>query len=89
MDSFIKNLPKAELHIHFDGALEPTMALTLAEKNKIHLPFSTLETLQKKYHFAVKKDFLLSFSQWHKYCEQQKIFIPSCITISKKHLNKV
>lgn len=61
MDSFIKNLPKAELHIHFDGALEPEMALTLAEKNKIDLPFNTLEALQKKYHFTVKKDFFTLF----------------------------
>ncbi|MDC1479765.1 adenosine deaminase, partial [Pseudomonadales bacterium] len=48
---FIKALPKAELHLHIEGSLEPELMLSLAEKNGITLPYATLADIEAAYHF--------------------------------------
>ncbi|HET9843494.1 MAG TPA: adenosine deaminase [Gammaproteobacteria bacterium] len=55
---FIKNLPKAELHVHIEGTLEPELLLKLAEKNKIQLPFTSIEAVKQQYQFENLQDFL-------------------------------
>jgi len=49
MKEFIKNIPKAELHIHLEGSIEPEMLLTLAERNKIKLKYNTIEEIKSAY----------------------------------------
>ncbi|MEQ8207957.1 MAG: adenosine deaminase, partial [Woeseia sp.] len=39
IDSFIEGLPKAELHLHLEGSLEPEQMFKLASRNKIDIPF--------------------------------------------------
>ncbi|MHA7270905.1 adenosine deaminase [Arthrobacter sp. HLT1-20] len=51
-------LPKAELHLHIEGTLEPELILALAVRNGITLPFSTLETLREQYQFSDLQSFL-------------------------------
>jgi adenosine deaminase len=41
MESFIKNMPKAELHLHIEGAIQPTMLLEMAQRNRIDIPYKT------------------------------------------------
>jgi len=48
---FIRAMPKAELHIHLEGAIEPATLLRLAERNQVRLPVSTLEELHAWYKF--------------------------------------
>ena len=55
---FIKALPKAELHLHIEGSLEPELMLSLAEKNGITLPYATLEDIEAAYHFDDLQSFL-------------------------------
>jgi adenosine deaminase len=55
---FIEGLPKAELHIHIEGSLEPELMLALAERNKVALRFASIETLRAAYRFANLQDFL-------------------------------
>ncbi len=57
MNEFIKNLPKAELHVHFDGTLTPEHFLTLAERNKVKVPYSTIEEVQKAWSTNLPKTF--------------------------------
>lgn len=40
MKAFIQNMPKAELHLHIEGAIEPEMLLRLAKRNNVRLPFA-------------------------------------------------
>ena len=40
IEELIKNIPKAELHLHIEGSLEPELMIKLAERNKIELPFA-------------------------------------------------
>jgi adenosine deaminase len=58
IDSFIENLPKVELHLHIEGSLEPEMLFSLAERNKIKLPFNSVAEVRKAYDFGNLQDFL-------------------------------
>lgn len=51
-------LPKAELHLHIEGTLEPELILEMAERNGIVLPFPTLESLRAQYEFTDLQSFL-------------------------------
>jgi adenosine deaminase len=55
---FIAGLPKAELHIHIEGSLEPELMLAFAERNKVALRFATVEALRAAYRFGDLQDFL-------------------------------
>lgn len=56
--SLIDHLPKAELHLHIEGTLEPEMMLKLARRNKVSLPYDTVEDVRKAYEFDCLQDFL-------------------------------
>ena len=51
-------LPKAELHLHIEGTLEPELALRLAERNGVTLPFTDLDDLKAQYEFENLQSFL-------------------------------
>ena len=55
---FIQALPKAELHIHIEGSLEPEMLFELAVRNRVELPFPDVESVRKAYNFNCLQDFL-------------------------------
>lgn len=57
MDAIAK-LPKAELHIHIEGSLEPEMMFELAARNNVPLSHATVEELRKAYAFSNLQDFL-------------------------------
>ena len=54
----IARLPKAELHLHIEGSFEPEMMLALAERNRIDIPFKTLEDARAAYDFSNLQEFL-------------------------------
>ncbi|MBF9692445.1 adenosine deaminase [Bifidobacterium dentium] len=54
----LRKLPKAELHLHIEGTLEPKLALKLAERNNISLPFADLDDLKAHYEFENLQSFL-------------------------------
>ncbi|MDX1294596.1 MAG: adenosine deaminase, partial [Hyphomonas sp.] len=54
----IARLPKAELHLHIEGSFEPEMMLALAERNKIDIPFKTLDEARAAYDFNNLQEFL-------------------------------
>jgi adenine deaminase len=51
-------LPKAELHLHIEGTLEPEMAFLLAERNRVQLPYPNVEVLRAAYAFNNLQEFL-------------------------------
>ena len=55
---FIAGLPKAELHLHIEGSLEPELMFALARRNRIDLPFPTVEAVRAAYQFSRLQDFL-------------------------------
>jgi adenosine deaminase len=57
-EEYIRGLPKAELHVHIEGTLEPELAFQLANKHGIVLPYATVEELHRAYRFASLQSFL-------------------------------
>ena len=53
-----RRMPKAELHLHIEGSLEPDMAFRLAERNGMKLPYPNVETLRAAYAFNNLQEFL-------------------------------
>lgn len=58
MKEFIKQLPKAELHLHIEGSLEPELMFELAKKNSIEIPYKTVEEVKEAYNFTNLQSFL-------------------------------
>ena len=56
--NLVDALPKAELHLHIEGTLEPELAFALAERNGLKLPYATEEALRAAYRFSNLQDFL-------------------------------
>ena len=63
MTSLIQQLPKAELHIHIEGSLEPELMFKLAKRNHINLPFNSVEEAKKAYQFNDLQSFLNIYYQ--------------------------
>jgi adenosine deaminase len=57
-DDWIRRLPKAELHLHIEGSLEPELLFGLAARNGIELPFPSVEHVRAAYRFTRLDDFL-------------------------------
>jgi adenine deaminase len=55
---FIAAMPKAELHLHIEGTLEPEMMLALAQRNGVALPYAGVEAIREAYRFGSLQDFL-------------------------------
>jgi len=51
-------MPKAELHIHIEGSLEPELIFRLAQRNGVRLPFASVEALRAAYAFSDLQSFL-------------------------------
>ncbi|WP_417483649.1 adenosine deaminase [Maricaulis salignorans] len=58
LHALIERLPKAELHLHLEGSLEPELMFELARRNGIEIPFATVEDIHKAYDFSNLQDFL-------------------------------
>jgi adenine deaminase len=58
MEAFIAGLPKAELHLHIEGTLEPEMVFALAARNDVPLPYPSVEALRRAYDFGNLQEFL-------------------------------
>lgn len=55
---YIRELPKAELHMHLEGSLEPEMMFELASRNSVKLPFASVEEVRAAYQFTNLQSFL-------------------------------
>ena len=60
---FIKKTPKAELHLHIEGTLEPELMFKLAKRNNIKIPFENINDVKSAYNFSNLESFLNIFYQ--------------------------
>lgn len=58
MNVFIRDIPKAELHLHIEGTLEPETLFRIAERNGIKIKFDSVEKLRQAYRFNNLQSFL-------------------------------
>ena len=62
----IKKIPKAELHLHIEGSLEPELMFKLAKRNKIKIPFESVDEIKNAYNFHNLQSFLDIYYQGSK-----------------------
>ena len=60
---FIRKTPKAELHIHIEGTLEPELMFKLAKRNNIEIPYKNINGVKSAYNFSNLESFLNFFYQ--------------------------
>jgi len=60
---WLRAIPKAELHMHLEGSLEPEMMFAFAKRNAITLPFGDVESIRAAYRFSRLDDFLSIYYQ--------------------------
>lgn len=58
VSKLIQTLPKAELHLHIEGSLEPSLMMELAEKHQVNLPYQSVAEVEKAYQFDDLQSFL-------------------------------
>ena len=58
METFIKNIPKAEIHLHIEGTFEPELMFEIANRNNVKLAYSSVEEIKKAYNFNNLQEFL-------------------------------
>jgi adenosine deaminase len=63
LDAFIAGLPKAELHMHIEGSLEPELMFALARRNSVDIPYPSVEAARAAYRFSNLQDFLELYYQ--------------------------
>ena len=85
---FITGIPKAELHIHLEGSIEPEMMFALAEKNKVKLKFKTVEELKNAYVFQDLRDFLDIYTQGTKVLKKAEDFYEITLAYLRKSFSQ-
>jgi len=70
----IKKIPKAELHLHIEGTLEPDLLFKLAKRNDIQIPFANINEVKSAYNFSNLESFLNIFYQGSKVLIKEQDF---------------
>jgi len=78
-------LPKAELHIHIEGTLEPEMMFRLAQRNKVDIPFASVDDIRNAYAFSNLQDFLDIYYQGMSVLKTEEDFFD----LTMAYLNRV
>ena len=58
ISKFIKETPKTELHLHIEGSLEPELMFKLSKRNKVEIPFKSIDEIKSAYNFTDLDSFL-------------------------------
>lgn len=58
MEAYLRDIPKAELHMHLEGSLEPELMFELARRNGVTLPYASVEAVRRAYVFGNLQSFL-------------------------------
>jgi adenine deaminase len=74
IENFIRNIPKAELHLHIEGTLEPELMFRIAARNGVTLPFDSSEQLRAAYDFSDLQSFLDLYYQGMSVLRQEQDF---------------
>lgn len=90
IEQLIRDIPKAELHLHIEGTLEPELMFSLAQRNKIALPFKNPEEVRKAYEFSNLQSFLDIYYQGaNVLCTEQDFYDLTWAYLERIHADKV
>jgi Adenosine deaminase len=74
MSDFVDKLPKAELHLHIEGTIEPEMMFRFASRNGVAVPYTSVEELRSAYRFRNLQDFLDLYYQGTRVLREEQDF---------------
>src|SRR5579863_6490772 len=90
MKEFIGAMPKAELHVHLEGTLEPEMKFQLAARNKVALPYADAAAMKAAYDFNDLPSFLkIYYEGMGVLIEEQDFFDLTFAYLAKAHSQNV
>jgi adenosine deaminase len=78
MKTFIRKLPKIELHLHIEGSLEPELMFELARRNRIEIPFTSADEVRAAYEFSDLQSFLDIYYQGANVLVEEQDFFDLC-----------
>ena len=58
LPELLRRMPKAELHIHIEGSLEPELIFALSARNRVTIPYASVDELRRAYAFTNLQSFL-------------------------------
>ncbi|MEM6826682.1 MAG: adenosine deaminase [Pseudomonadota bacterium] len=89
-DAFIAAVPKAELHLHIEGSLEPEMMFELAKRNGVSLPYASVEEVSAAYQFNNLQEFLdLYYLGMQALVEEQDFYDLTIAYLERVHRDNV
>jgi adenosine deaminase len=89
-EAFIAAVPKAELHLHIEGSLEPEMMFELARRNGVSLPYASVDEVSAAYQFANLQEFLdLYYLGMQALVEEQDFYDLTLAYLERVHRDKV
>jgi len=90
LDTFVRALPKAELHLHIEGTLEPELMFALAARNRVALPWKSVEETRAAYAFSDLQSFLdLYYAGAAALCQEQDFFELAMAYFRRAHADGV
>jgi adenine deaminase len=90
LETFIERIPKAELHIHVEGSLEPELMFELAQRNRVKLPYQSVADVRKAYEFDNLQSFLQLYYQGMRVLVSERDFYDlTWAYLSKAHSQSV
>jgi adenine deaminase len=88
--SFVERMPKAELHLHIEGTLEPELMFELASRNRVQIPYKSTHEVRKAYEFSNLQSFLDIYYQGTRVLLHDRDFYDlTCAYLQKAHQQNV
>ncbi|PKL83771.1 MAG: adenosine deaminase [Ignavibacteriae bacterium HGW-Ignavibacteriae-3] len=90
LSEYIKGIPKAELHVHIEGTLEPELMFEFAERNGIKIKYKSVQELREAYNFNNLQEFLdIYYAGASVLLTEQDFFDMTCSYLQKAHSQNV
>lgn len=90
MQEFIEGLPKAELHLHIEGTFEPELMFEIAQRNKVRIPYGTIDRLKSAYNFNNLQEFLnIYYAGCNVLLKEQDFYDMTMAYLKKAHQQNV
>ena len=84
LTTFIEGLPKAELHLHLEGTLEPELKFELARRNGLALPYESVDEMRQAYGFNDLASFLAVYYEGMSVLLTERDFYDLALTYFRK-----
>lgn len=90
LTTLIAGMPKAELHIHIEGSLEPELMFQLAQRNGVPLPYRSIDELRSAYEFTDLQSFLdIYYAGASVLIQEQDFYDMTWAYLERAHADKV